>query len=329
MTDRNRENCQATHDLDLRDSALYVEGIEWLRNNVVLRNTITRDVLQLNVLLPRGAVTLYMAPRDHYIMGFRGADAIYLLKDRNQKTFKKALETEIEGTRIEILENLSTSHTAKGLKTFTDTASGVPDGRVFTRTDLDNAANLAKWRVTSDEVDDETKTSLSLLVCMLAESARIPMMEYDFKNMLYYGMNVWADHAAQSFRNAKYLIRKAKQLFPNYPRALGVEKVYKRATEMRELFDRINDTPGYKNRSTLMARLVGGKITATGPAAGAISRFIFMYKELRVFDAMEPSKVVVELSELIDVGGNQGAARAAIQGVAVPDIGKEISAQDG
>jgi hypothetical protein len=310
------ESCPETQQLDLRDSARYTVSIEWIRNNVVLRRS-EAQVLQLNVSLPIGAATLFMDPANHYIMAFRGADKVYVLQDNRSEAFKKALELRLRKTPIEILKGLGANHGLGGLETFSQTRGRV-DGRIFSRTDLDSAAAVSNYSsATRTMTYGELRARLSLLVCMISESARIPMMERDFSNMLYYGQKVWADDAIRSFATAKFLIQLALRTFPGYPRHLAVEKLEKRASEMRALVGRIETVPGFHNRATLVDRLVNGKVSPVPPIADAVSRFRDMCKELKIVD---PSLI----SQMMSACKSEDAVRAAKQGVAIPDIGMAV-----
>jgi hypothetical protein len=312
----SNESCRETRDIDLRDSARYAASIEWIRNHVVLRKA-KGDVLQLNVSLPAGAAVLYMNPVNHYIMAFRGADKIYVLEDNKSETFRKSLQEQLGKTQIEILKGLGADHGLGGLRTFTRRDSGV-EGRVFARRDLDAVAALSSYSNESRNLGyDELRAHLSLLVCMIPESARIPMMERDFGNMLYYGYDVWADDAIRSYDSAKFLIQLARQTFPQYPRDLAVEKLAKRAKELGELLEKIESESKFSNRSRLITQLITGKASPLPSVAGPAARFREMCKELKIHDA-------ATVSRMISTCGSEGAVRAAMQGVAAPDIGKTL-----
>jgi len=298
-------------DIDLRTPTGYAGSIEWLRGSVLLGNGLKGQILQLNVALPRGAVRLYMDTSNLYIMAFHGADGIYVLEDSNSDSFRIALRSQDKEARIEVLKGLGADHGPGGLKTFSDKHAS---GRTFTRDDLDSAAELSRYSATSRNMTYERlKPHLSLLVCMIAESTRIPMMEYDFTNMLYYRDSVWADEAIRSYDDAKYLLPLAHKVFPGYPRHLAVEKLGNRARELGELLKKIQSLVETRNRSTLVASLLTGRVPAGPQLAELIERFRTICKELRL---TEPSNV----TQLISTGGNTNALRAAKQGVVVPKV---------
>jgi hypothetical protein len=300
--------------LDLRDPAQYQVSIEWVRKNVVLENKIPEKVLQLDVSLPEGSVTLYMDPSDHYIMGFKGAEQIFVLKDVKSQAFKIALKSQFNGSEVTILDGLGADHGFGGLKTFSG-KNGKMEGRVFRRRDLNSAAALSSYSDKSRNMGyEQLRAHLSLLVCMIAESARIPMMEYDFTNMLYYGYSVWADNAIRSFANAKFLMDIAEKAFGQYPRALGVEKLQKRAAEMDEVLEKIAALVDFSNRITLVSNLLDPKKSVPPAAAEWAKRFRSMSDELKITDAKT-------VTQLINTCGSEGAVRAAKQGVATPNIG--------
>jgi hypothetical protein len=285
-----------------------------VRKNVVLENKVQGEVLQLDVSLPEGSVTLYMDPSNHYIMGFKGAGQIYVLQDVKSESFKAALESQSKGSEVTILDGLGADHGIGGLKTFSG-KNGKTEGRVFTRRDLSSAAALSSYSNKSRNMSyEQLRAHLSLLVCMIAESARIPMMEYDFTNMLYYGYSVWADDAIRSFANAKYLMEIVEKAFPQYPRALGVEKLQKRAAEMGEVLRKIEPLMDSGNRSALVSSLLDPKKPVPPAAADLAKRFRAMCEELKISDAGT-------VTQLISTCGSESAVRAAKQGVATPRIG--------
>jgi hypothetical protein len=300
--------------LDLRDPAQYQASIEWVRKNVVLENKVPGKVLQLDVSLPEGSVTLYMDPSNHYIMGFKGVGQIFVLKDAKSEAFKTALESQFKGSEVTILDGLGADHGLGGLKTFRG-KNGKTEGRVFSRRDLNSAAALSSYSDKSRNMGyEQLGAHLSLLVCMIAESARIPMMEYDFTNMLYYGYSVWADDAIRSFANAKFLMDIADKAFGQYPRAFGVEKLQKRAAEIGEVLKKIEALVDSSNRITLVTNLLDAKKSAPPAAAEWAKRFRVMCEELKISDAGT-------VTQLISTCGSEGAVRAAKQGVATPNIG--------
>lgn len=323
MTDQGRqpslggnESCLNKQELDLRDPARYMASIEWLRNNVVLG--IAKElVLQLNVSLPNGTTTLFMDLANHYIMGFRGADKIYVLEDNKSEAFRKSLQSQLGNTPVEILRGLGADHGLRGLQTFSRGNGGIR-GRIFKRADLDSAVTLSSYSSETRNINyDDLRSHLSLLVCMISESARMPMMERDFANMLYYGYDVWADEAIRSFDDAKFLITLALETFPSYPRHLAVEKLEKRATELRSLLSKIESQAGSHNRSKLVAGLIAGEIASPASVVDAINRFRAMCKELKIVD---PNTI----SQMISTCSSEGAVRAAKQGVAIPDIDRTL-----
>jgi hypothetical protein len=319
MADRGREDesCRAAHALDLGNSFRYRESVEWLCRNVVQANTVGRAVLQLNVTLPGGAVALYMDPRNHYIMGFRGTDAAYLLKDDNTAIFKSALQGELRQTEIEILEWLGADHGLGGLRTFTRKSGGM-EGRGFARKDLDAASKLAEYSSRTNRIGGEqVRASLSLMVYMLSEGARIPMIELDFAYRFYYGGEIRATDLVRSYSDAKDTIALALHAFPIYPRRLAVVKLQKRAIELRQILDKIARAPQFQNPSTLVARLSSGKIQPVPPVAEEIRQFLSIQRELQITDAEK-------LSAFIRLGQNESAVFLAEQGVIIPDRGEEI-----
>jgi hypothetical protein len=298
-------------DIDLRDPLRYAASIEWLRSKVTFGGKTKSDVLQLNVALPKGAVTLFMDTANQYIMAFRGADGICVLNDDRSESFKSDLQLRFRDTKVFLLQGLGAGHGQGGLETFSNRHAR---GRVFTREDLDFAAELSAYSNALRNMSYERlRPHLSLLVCMISESARIPMMEYDFTNMLYFGCRVWADEAIRSYNDARYILPLAYKIFPDYPRHFAVEKLANRARELDEILGRLRSLLGFNDRSALVAGLLGGKIGSGQPLGELADRFRGICKELKISD---PAAV----TQLISTARNAGAIRAARQGVAIPRI---------
>jgi hypothetical protein len=269
-----------------------------------------------------------------YILAFQGSDKIYVLNDPHSREFKEALEAKFRGSEVEILEGLGARHGAGGLETLSyKDKSGIPKGRVFARRHLDSANLLSDYpsRVMNY---GEMRTHLSLLVCMISESARIPMMERDFTAMFYYGYDVWADYAVRSYDNARFLILLATWAFSAYPLALAVEKLQKRSVEMNELLTRIEGIQEVRNRSGIVANLLNARATPNPATANFAQRFRELVEELKLLAFLErlkasgfatPAQMKMAnadaVLELINTCKSEGAVRAAKQGVAIPRIG--------
>lgn len=302
--------------LDLSGPAVYTESVDWVRDHVVLKDSAqTSAVIEIDVNLPeRCTVSLFMDPNNHYILGFRGADKVYLLDDSGTAAFAERLvETKLVRSRREItvLHGLKASH--EGLGTFTRQVSGLRS-RTFSEIDLRSSRCLADYSLAAKEMTFETlKAPLSLLVCMIAESARIPMMKRDFTN-LFYGHKVIADEAVRSYDDAKYLIQFAAFAFPEYPHHSGVEKLQKRAAELDGLVREIESAIGGSNRQTLLQEILMGRAPPGGAAVtGQIRRFRDMAAELGVRD---PGSI----TQLISTCRSESAVRAAKLGVAIPAV---------
>jgi len=299
------------HKLDFRDAGPYVDGVDWVRSNVVLKQHPKGQVLQLDVALRALPVTLYMDPWNHYIMGFQGADRIYLLDDDETGAFKKALK--IQGPEPEIIKSLGGGHHAQGLGTFQRKPHGGVVGRIFYLRDMATTALLPTYSRKSGIKHDQLQLPLSLLVCMISEAARIPMLQRDFKNM-YYDHPVYADDAMRSYDDAKFLIHIAVMAFPNYPVASGMEKVEKRAALLATLLEKIQTKSNTGLRGiTLIAEVLNEKKPWEPSVATFAKDFRDECKQLHIADA-------AVVSQLLSTCRSEGAVRAAKQGVAIPPI---------
>jgi hypothetical protein len=223
--------------------------VDGIRNDVILKPAVKGSVLKLEVKMPKGAVTLFMNASDQYLLAFQGADMIYVLQDQTSDKFKANLVKEYgQKPEVKILEWFGAGHGQQGLRTFYRDESG-PRAAVFRKPNLDSAVCLASYSERAKNVSRESlKAAMSLLVCMISESARHPMMQNDFTNM-YYGAGVLADEAVRSYDDAKYLLDLADKTFKEYPRHHAIEKLQKRAAELSDLLTALQAGVSYSNPS--------------------------------------------------------------------------------
>lgn len=297
---------------NLTDPQSYAAAIDWIRENLVLGANVKDSVLEIAISLPTCAVSVFMRPKDQYILGFRGADKVYVLDDDTAEKFKDELQRHVKPVAVEVLKGLSASHGSTGLATFERKEGGL-EPRIFRRQDLASIKCLPRYSRDSGIHFQDLKKPLSLIVCMLAESARIPMMGRDFVNM-YYGCDVIADEAIRSYDDAKQMMRFAREKFPEYPNRLAIEKLAKRADEMSELLKRIEAAAGANDRVKLVSLLLKERPSAVDPSVKhEAQRFSGMCVELKF---SRPEGVLGFLSAF----SNASAVRAAKQGVACPNI---------
>ena len=235
-----------------------------------------------------------------------------MLEDDTAEKIKPELERYVKPVPVEILGGLSSSHGSTGLATFERKTDGVK-ARIFRRQDLASIKYLQRYSRNSGIHFDDLKKPLSLIVCMLAESARIPIMGRDFVNM-YYGCDVIADEAIRSYDNAKQMMRLAREKFPEYPNRLAVEKLAKRADEMSELLKRIEAAAAAKDRVKLVGQvLTANRSTLDTRVKYEVERFRDMCVELK-FEHPD------QLLAFVSAFSNASAVRAAKQGVAYPNM---------
>ena len=295
--------------LNFADPASYRQAVEWVRANVVLKNNVKGAILQLDLAFPQGSVTVFMNPQNHYILAFRGADGIYILDDAHSAQFQKDLEATLKGSKTTILKGFSGSHGYGGIQTFAPEVA-IRD-RNFNLKHIAEVRHLSEYRAKGPYAP--LRKPLSLLVCMIAESARFPMMQRDFERM-YFGSEVLADEAVQSYSTAKALRQQALRAFPEYRSPEAVTKLVNRATELEELIRRLETLRKTANRQTLITSLLsGGKQMLGSPSIEDTNRFCTICKELSLTTARE-------VTTLISQSRNKMAVRAAKEGVALPGI---------
>jgi hypothetical protein len=270
----------------------------------------------------KGAVTLFMNASDQYIMAFQGADMIYVLQDQNSQRFKTSLEKEQGGKQaVKILGWLAAGHGQHGLGTFQRNDSGLR-AAVYRRPDLDSAACLSTYSERANNVRHESlRAALSLLVCMISESARHPMLQNDFTSM-YFDMAVVADEAIRSYDDAKYLLRLAHSIFPQYPRRLAVEKLQKRASELNDLLAALQGGVSHPDPKRLLVEIAEGRMKSANPSSSDhAKRLRHIAQELSFFDPTRPDRFDPnQITQLISTCKSESAIRAAKQGVAVPPL---------
>lgn len=295
--------------LNFTDPASYRQAVEWVRGNVVLKNNVKGAVLQLDVAFPQDKVTVFMNPKNHYILAFQGADGIYILDDPHSIQFQKDLEATLKGSKTTILKGFSGSHGYGGIQTFAPKVS-IRD-RNFKLRHIAEVRHLSQY--VAKGAYEPLRKPLSLLVCMVAESARFPMMQRDFERM-YFGSEVLADEAVQSFRTAQALREQALTAFPEYRSPEAVAKLVNRATELEELLKRLEALRKTASRQELITSiLAGGKQIVGSPSVEDTNRFRELCKELSLTTSRQVTTLVTQCK-------NQMAVRGAKEGVALPGI---------
>jgi hypothetical protein len=299
-------------DFDLSTVDGFVRAVEWIRNNIVLTPAGKKSkVLQLDVRLSQqDQVTLFMRTDNHYILGFRGTgETVFLLADDSRNEFREMLIDDGLAKR-EQLQDIDLGGDHRSLRTLRD-----PSGkqRTFAMKDLLGAKHLASY---SDATSSHTlKTPLAVLVCMLAEAARHPMMEWEFRR-LYAGQPAAAGDAIQAYAGAIQVTRIADRHFLQYSRRSAIEKLAKRAQELTEVIARIENSGQVdaSNRPAMINRILKAQMPLADPRLlEAAKRIREIAKELGIAEA-EP------LLEIRTAFENEAAVRAATDGVIFPPI---------
>jgi hypothetical protein len=299
---------ETSKDLDLSTADGHARTVEWMRNNIILPSEgETPPAMELNVKLPEdGNVTLFMDPKDHYILGFKGRDKVYLLNDKNRDSFQKHLLDQKLVEKKEDIVNIDQGADHPALGTL---------DRSFALAELSAANRLSKYSSKDPkQTYEDIKGPMSLLVCMIAESARLKSMEWGFRG-IYFHNRVKANDAIQSYDDAKSLVALADRYFRKDMTAHAVERLQKRGKEMGQLLDGIesglNKTD---NRKQLVQDILDGKLgKQDGKLAYQIERLKEMAKELNIGKADD-------LTLLITKSKNEVAVEAVKDGVVGPPI---------
>ena len=306
------EGMPGAKEFDLSTVDGFVRAVEWIRTNIVLTPAGRKSkILQLDVRLSQqDQVTLFMRADNHYILGFRGAgDAVFLLADDSRNEFREMLIEEKLAKR-EQLQDIDIGADHRSLRTLRNS-----DGKVrkFAMRDLLAAKHLASY---SDATSPHTlRTPLAVLVCMLAEAARHPMMEWEFRR-LYTGQPAAAGEAIQAYAGAIHITRIADRHFLQYPRRFAIEKLAKRAQELKEVIARIEESGQIdaSNRPAMVNRILKGQIPTADPRLrDAAKRIREIAQELGIAEG----DALLEIKTAFD---NEVAVRAATDGVIFPPI---------
>ncbi len=300
----------SVQELDLSSVAGFRAAVEWIRRNVILAPT-PGAVVELRISAPgKTQTSVFMDRKYAYVMAFRGRDLIYALDDDSQD-YAALLATAGVAKKEEIkkLKGLFVSHISLG--TF---------DKPFRNCDLTKIVDLSTYSSKETKTFENLRKPLSLLVCLLAESARSPAVAHDFNHLYEMQRPVWAKEAIQSYNQAVRITRCADQLFKDTPRqANRIEKLDKRAAEIRELLDLLwKSTSHRSNEKQTLKSVVKGQNLGTGKDFDfAAERLRSIAKELGLTDRGD------ELSEIETACRNRAAVDFARDGVIVPPLGSQ------
>jgi hypothetical protein len=308
-------------ELDLSSVYGFEHATDWVRENVLLSRK-RPHMLELRVKLPAGpaskgktSATIVMDPRNAYVVGFRGRDGMYLLRDDSANLDLQLRQANLIGKDEKAVTlNIGTDHASLGtFRPILGRAGMRP--RDFDAVDLSRVASLSTFSSKTAEVTHaEVSGAISLLVCMLPESARSRMVELSFRG-LYFNLRVSADEAMQSYDHAKRITALANKLFKDPVLAYRVERFEKRGQEISSLLEACRGALDQNrfNRKDFLSRVLRGD-TAGYPKdlASRVQRLGGIAAEL--------GATVDELSEMAQLCSNKDAVRAAKGGVVVPPI---------
>lgn len=231
----------AVKELDLTSVSGFTETVDWIRDNIILGNRAER-IMQLDVKLSRrtsadsSQISLFVDTKNGYLFAFRGKDKIYVLKDDHQEEYQKLLKENGSGEAV-ILPGVGSDH--RSLGTFLpNQESGGMRGRSYSMAHLQDSEKLSAFSRSGGAItESDVAQAVSVLVCMLAECSRWPSVEQRFQR-IYFGENVKADEIFKVYDRAKRILRLA-DIFPNHRAADRIEKLVKRAEEVKELLARM------------------------------------------------------------------------------------------
>jgi hypothetical protein len=175
--------------------------------------------------------------------------------------------------------------------------------------DLQNAAKLTDFARTSGPVTyDDVRGALSILVCMIAESARSNLVLRDFEQ-LYFGEHVQADDVVQYYDNAKRITAYAN-VFRNPILTDRIEKLEKRAAELSALWAAVQDQVQADKKEFFRLAIAGGVPQKPPNMANAAIRIREIARELNAG--------AEDLCEILSLCSKPTALRAARYGVVAP-----------
>ena len=227
----------AVKQLDLTSVQGFTQAVDWIRQNVTLKGEPER-VLAVDVKLKLrgsaevGLITLFIDSKNGYLFAFRGRDKAYILRDDNELNYLTGLKPVTNGP-VELVERLGSDHRSLGTFLPNKDSSGMR-GRRYVLENLQDAARLENFEKGTSRISEaEVAGAMSILVCMLAESARWPQVEREFEK-IYFGGTAEADEVFKVYDKARR-IRELATVFPDYVAAHRIERLVKRANEINEL----------------------------------------------------------------------------------------------
>lgn len=310
----------AVTQLDLSSARGFTQAVEWIRKSVLLNTDSKSRVLELDVKLSLrssaefSVITLFVDTKNGYLFAFRGQDKIYILRDDGQAEYF-ALLTKQGGEPVAVLHGVGSDHRSLGTFLPNKESSGMR-GRTYALANLQDAARLADFSQTAGPVTgSDVACGMSILVCILAECARWPRVEREFEK-IYFGETVKADEVFKVYDKAKR-IRDFAEVFPNYLLGDRVEKLVKRAAEVRELLARLRLKMSANSMTdeALLALCLKTPPAVPGGDKEAVQRIREMCSELRLKADADPKEAAKSMSEILSLCGNDSAVRAAQAGV--------------
>ncbi|HEX4227517.1 MAG TPA: ribosome-inactivating family protein [Bryobacteraceae bacterium] len=307
--------------LDLSSVRGFTRAVDWIRRSILLNTGPKQRILELGVKLSLrssaelGIITLFVDSKNGYLFAFRGRDKIYILRDDSQDEYLTLLKKNGSET-VDVLPGVGSDH--RSLGTFLpnkDSGAGMR-GRTYALANLQDAARLADFSQTTGPVTEhDVAGAISVLVCMVAECARWPRIEREFEK-IYFGENVKADEVFKVYDKAKR-IRNYASVFPNYLLSDRIEKLVKRAVEVKELLSRLHAMMGASSMTdeALIELCLKAPKSVSGRNKDSLERLQRICSELGLMPDIDPKGAAEKVTGILDLCANDLAVRAAQSGV--------------
>ncbi|MBI1356901.1 MAG: hypothetical protein GC160_21385 [Acidobacteria bacterium] len=303
----------SVQELDLSSLAGFRRAVEWVRGEIIRRPAVGFFELRVTVQ-PGEVLTVFLDRRDAYLVAFRGRDRVYALGDDANDYAQQMIDAGvIEAAAVQRLEGLTVSHRSLGTL---DQGGGVR-GHEFWLQDLLAAARALSGFSAAESPFGTLRRPLSLLVCLLAESARSPAMAFEFEHLYLGTRPVKASEAIQCYDQAVRIVRLADRFFPQHIRQIDrLRKLDNRAVELRELLALLWGSLSHQsNQKSALQRIVAGQNLGAGRDFDfAAERLRSIARELGIQNDGQ------QLSEIAGLCGNQAAMDFAKSGVIFPDL---------
>lgn len=304
--------------LDLCSLAGFTAVVEWVRSSIILHPA--PGFFEIEVATDDSSpCSVFMNRANAYLVAFRGRDGIYALADPPDDHARALAETGVAAAAEIRTLALTVSHAS--LRTL---------DHVFTRAELQAAAGILNGFTAKGSMFSVLRRPLSLLVCLLAESARSPAIAFEFahlwqartrydqgQDLIYQerSLTARANEAIQCYDKAIRITRYANRLFNDVRPIDRLSRLEKRAAELRELLQSLSAAlSSTGNRQLALNNIIRDpRLFSASGSESQVQRLHDMALELGVERGEE-------LTEIVGLCGEQIAMDFARSGVVAPDL---------